>query len=155
MTSLKNFASFGTHIAPKLAIIVEQLSVICFVLKFCDESTLRWIFFFFQNEACCHLNKLEPYQRLLYTTFDTKVQALQCAMSILYMNLVEIRYISPSVQQHHKLSSFFLRTCLLGNSRFSNHLENISHVVMIISNLDEEFLGKNFTLLENNCTNCC
>ena len=25
LTSLKNFASFGTHIAPKLAIIVEQL----------------------------------------------------------------------------------------------------------------------------------
>ena len=98
---LKNFASFGTHVAPKLAIIVEQLSVICFVLKFCDESALWWIFFFFQNEACCHLNKLEPYQRLLYTTFDTKVQALQCAMSILYMNLVEIRYISPSVQLQH------------------------------------------------------
>ena len=40
LTSLKNFTSFGTHIVPKLSITVEQLLVLCFVLRFCDESAL-------------------------------------------------------------------------------------------------------------------
>ena len=46
---LKNFASLGTHIAPKLAIIVEKLWVLCFVLRFCDESALWWFFLFFSK----------------------------------------------------------------------------------------------------------
>ncbi len=34
---------------PKLAMIVEQLLVLCFVLRFCDESALWWSFLFFSK----------------------------------------------------------------------------------------------------------
>ena len=59
LSFLKNFASFGTSVAPKLAIIVELFQVLCFVSKFCEESALWWFSSFFQNEAWYHLNWFE------------------------------------------------------------------------------------------------
>ena len=49
LRSLKNFASLSTHIAPKFVIIVEQLQVLLFVSRVCDESAL-WCFFFFSSK---------------------------------------------------------------------------------------------------------